>query len=393
VHRVTEFNSLADLSGIRPIWDGLLRRTPGATFFHSLDWLETFWQFFGEGNQLRVLLVEDAGGPIGILPLATMREPMRMGQMRVLTFPLAGWGSFYGPIGPRAAETLAAGVQHVRDTRRDWDVFDLRWIDADDVQRFDVPAALDGATFKCESQVWHTSAQVEIAEGWDAYWRSRKSTWRSNVRRCEKLLSRHGTLEHVRYRPSGGENGDGEPRWDLYDTCVALAERSWQGSSTGGTTLSHATVREYLRAAHESAAKCGAVDLNLLLLDGKPIAYAYNYCWDGWVYGVRSGYDASATQDGAGTTLLAKMIEDSCRHGDRLIDLGPNYLENKRYWLTRLQPAFHYTVFNSARLRAQAMRLKRVVKRWLGSATGAENLARPETKQSANRPEEIEASR
>ena len=59
------------------------------------------------------------------------------------------------------------------------------------------------------------------------------------------------------------------------------------------------------------------------------------------------------------------MIEDSCRRGDHLLDLGPDYLEAKRNWLTRMHPAYHYTHFHPARLRAQALRLKQIVKRWL----------------------------
>ena len=107
--------------------------------------------------------------------------------------------------------------------------------------------------------------------------------------------------------------GDDDPRWDLYDACVRLAERSWQGSSTTGTTLSHAAVQDYLRAAHATATAAGAVDLNLLFLNDRPVAFAYNYHYLGWVYGVRSGFDSSAAQDGAGNVLMGKMIEDSFR--------------------------------------------------------------------------------
>ncbi len=202
-----------------------------------------------------------------------------------------------------------------------------------------------------ETGVWHQSAQVELGDGWEEYWGSRKSTWRSNVRRCEKLLQQQGTLEYRRWRPGGETQGDADPRWDLYDTCVELAQRSWQGSSTSGTTLSHPTVRDYLCATHEIATNAGAADINLLLLGGRPVAFSYNYCWRGWVYGIRNGYDPAAVQDGAGTVLMAKMIEDSCSRGDQLIDLGPNYLNAKKYWLTRLQPAYHYTHFHPARLR------------------------------------------
>ena len=157
-------------------------------------------------------------------------------------------------------------LKHIHDTQRNWDVLDLRWIDGE-IDQGETERALHSAGFNCESRVWHSTAQIELDGGWEQYWASRKSTWRSNVRRCERLLTRQGSLEHIRYRPLGEAAGDGDPRWDLYDACVELARRSWQGESTTGTTLSHESVRDYLRAAHESAAKAGAVDLNLLLLE------------------------------------------------------------------------------------------------------------------------------
>src|SRR5690606_35280513 len=130
--------------------------------------------------------------------------------------------------------------------------------------------------------------------------------------------------------------------------------------------LSHEQVRSYLRAAHAAAVKAGAVDVNLLLLNGTPVAFAYNYHHRGRVYGLRTGFDREAVQDGAGTVLMKRMIEDSCRRGDSLHDLGPEYLDCKRYWLTRLRPAYHYTHFRPTGLRAQMLRAKRFVTRWLG---------------------------
>src|ERR1051325_11147080 len=126
---VKEINSSLGLAGLKSVWADLLAGKAGATFFQSHQWLTTYWEFFGERkqapdsgapesssktdaqqnavalpethgrqNRLRVLLVEAEGEPIGILPLVVATEPYRIGPIRVLGYPLAGWGSFYGPI-------------------------------------------------------------------------------------------------------------------------------------------------------------------------------------------------------------------------------------------------------------------------------------------------------
>jgi CelD/BcsL family acetyltransferase involved in cellulose biosynthesis len=114
-----------------------------------------------------------------------------------------------------------------------------------------------------------------------------------------------------------------------------------------------------LRDAHEAAARAGAVDLHLLLLDGHPLSFAYNYHCRGRVDGLRAGYDASAARDGAGTLLLSRAIEECFRRGDRVYDLGVGSLACKRHLATRITPIYRYSHFPRSALRAQLLRLKR----------------------------------
>ncbi|HEY2881718.1 MAG TPA: hypothetical protein VGJ15_04780, partial [Pirellulales bacterium] len=261
---VRELNTADQLHELDATWDGLLKHTPGATFFQSRRWLETYWQHYSSDSKkageigpgglpirLRVLAVEQNGTLVGILPLAVSLERYRVGTLRVLGYPLASWGSFYGPIGSDPAATLAAGLKHIRNSPRDWDLIDLRGIDPQ-LDQGTTAAAFRAAGLRCETTAWQASAQIELANGWDVYWNSRKPRWRSNVRRCQRLLEKIGAVEHVRYRPAGAASGasDGgssnsnqsDPRWDLFDICVTIADRSWQGNSTTGTTMSHETV-------------------------------------------------------------------------------------------------------------------------------------------------------
>jgi CelD/BcsL family acetyltransferase involved in cellulose biosynthesis len=356
--QVVEINDPAELPGYQLLWAKLAGETPGASFFHSLAWLQTYWQHYGQKQRLRVLVVYAAGGPVGILPLVVRPETTRLGTVRVLTYPLADWGSFYGPIGPHPTATLLAGLGHVRHTQPEWDMVDLRWIDGP--QACDRTArAMEIRGFSASTAIWATSAQVELDGTWDSYWAGRKRTWRKNVRYAERRLTAQGTVEFSRWRPRGAGFGEGEPCWPLYDTCETLAGRSWQGSSKTGTTLSHESVKPFLREAHAQAAHAGAADVSLLSVGGVPAAFAYCYQTAGYVYGLRMGFDGEGVHDGAGTVLLARLIEDSFQRGDRIVDLGSEYLDCKRHWLTRLEPSFHVTHFRSGGAKAQALRLKR----------------------------------
>ena len=359
--RVLEVNDIHELVHYRLAWDALVAQSPQSNYFQTLDWLNVYWKHYGEGCRLRVMVVQAQGKTIGFLPLVVRKESSKVGPLRVLNYPLHDWGTFYGPIGPNPTATLLAGLGHVRRTPRDWDVLDLRWIDEDGADRGRTYRALEEKGFHAYRSRWAECAMIDLAAAgnWDAYWAGRTSKWRTNVRRNERRLAELGNATHVRYRPLGSAHGDDDPRWDLYDACEGLAQRSWQGDSSTGTTMTHATIRGFLRDAHEAAARAGGVDLNLLCVDGKPLAFNYCYHYQGQLFGLRMGFDRSAGVDGAGSVLLYRMIQDSFARGDRLFDLGADYLDCKRPWLTQIATSYRYSHYPPVVSRAQIIHAKR----------------------------------
>lgn len=357
--RVHSIDSLEGLDEHRDAWNRLLSKTARPTFFQTLEWLEIYWKHFADDQQLRVMVVTEGNQTLGILPLVVRTESTRVGPIRYLTYPLDYWGSYFGPIGLEPELTLQAGLTELQNQERDWDVLELRWQGRTDesLQKTEEAMAELGYT-TCATTQDHT-AQIDLSGNWDSYLASRTSKWRNNYRRWKRKLTARGEVQHMRYRPRGEEFGDADPRWDLYDTCLKLAENSWQGSSETGTTLSHVEVADFLRDAHEAAARTGSLDLNLLYCDEQPIAFAYNYFRDGHVFGLRVGFDADFAREGAGNLLYAMAIEDSFERGDVLYDLGPSWLDCKRQLLTEIRPLVRLSYFPLLPMRAQLLRLKR----------------------------------
>ncbi len=368
---IIEINDVDELADYRLLWNALLARTPRASFFHTIDWLSAYWRHYGREQKLRVFVAYAAEQPIGILPLVVRSESTRLGKVRVLTYPLHDWGSFYSPIGSNPTATLLLGLGHVARGKRDWDLVDLRWINDTACDRKRTSMAMRVKDLPARRVEDKASAMIELAGSWDSYFAAKKSHWRTNYRRAERRVAEAGAVEHVRYRPLGASYDDADPRWDLYEICENLAAESWQGHSTTGTTLSHADIRAFLRDAHEAAARAGALDMNLLYIAGQPVAFNYAYHYQGYVFGLRMGFSSERAPDGAGTVLLGRMIKDSYDRRDTMFDLGAGYLECKRHFQTHTEQAVRYTHFPADDLRAQALRLKRGLETWWHSRRGA----------------------
>ena len=80
--------------------------------------------------------------------------------------------------------------------------------------------------------------------------------------------------------------------------------------------------------------------MNLLLLDGRPVAFAYNYVYQGSIYGLRKGFDPEFAAVRPGLVLDRMMVEDDFRRGDQLHDLGVGSLAIKRPWQTAVATSY-----------------------------------------------------
>lgn len=359
---VIEINNIKDLAPYRMAWNELLPKTPGASFFHTFDWLELYWKHFGEDQKLRVLIVMSLGKPIGILPLCIRKEKFKVGTLRVLTYPLDHWGTWFGPIGPNVAATMMMAMRHIQETKKDWDLFEPRWIDNERSDRARTSRAMRAVGMHPKRAAYQESSSVELSGTWDEYWASRSSKWRNNIRRSKKGLNVKGEVKFVRYRPESAANGDGDPNWELYNSCCDISSKSWQSDSEIGTTLTSPNVAVFLREAHEVAARLGMVEILVMFVGGKPAAFAYNYHFNGHIHGLRSGYDPEFAKNGIGAVLLNEAIKDSFEIGDVSYDLGAGWFDYKHRVHTSSRTSYRFTHYRGTSLKSQGVRLTRWLK-------------------------------
>lgn len=354
---IVEINELKSLGSYRLVWDSLFADTPGATFLHTYDWFENYWRHFGSDQRMRVLVARAAGDVIGIVPLCVKRRVHRLGSYRVATYPLDDWSAFYSPIGKNQMATLLMAMRHLADSPRDWDEIELPGV-ATTIDHGRSERALAQARLAphCHPHCISSIIELESSGGWRRYLDNLPRKVRHELRRTLRRVEEWGDVEFIRHRPQARRAGDGDPRWDLYDTCEQIASASWQADSRDGNTLCHPQFAAFYRDSHAAAARLGMADMAVLKLAGRPVAFWIGFHYEGRVFGLRMGYRSDAPLGGVGTTLLARLIEDSFARGDRLLDLGPGDEKYKARLRTTIVPSYRLTHTPRTSWKPQLMR-------------------------------------
>lgn len=347
---VAEINTPQQLASFSLVWQSLWDRTPQRSFFQTRDWLECYLRRFGSERRLRVLMVLSATRPIGIVPLVIKRTETSLGSLRVLTYPLDGWGPFFGPIGSDPTATMYGALKHLAESKRDWDLLDLRGVDEDRLDKGRTANAFRLAELPMTERVWEWNQEVAPGD-WTT---GEQFLLRRRVKDAEKELWRRGGWEFVRSRVTQADPLEtAQSRWLLEESLPLLA-----GDVATANWLTDL----------QAASLCSATaDICVLRVNGKPMAAALSTVAGETVAPIAIGMDAEAG-DAVKTVLMGRLLLDGLDRGDSSYVFGPRTAAWAADWLTVNRPSYRFTHFAGFKPRAQLLRLNELRKQWWPAA-------------------------
>ncbi len=174
-----------EFAALEEEWEDLYHDSPRATPFQSWAWLYSWWEFYGEGYELRLITVrDDEGLLIGLAPLMLER---RLG-FRKLLFVGTGPTDYLDVLAREGWETqvLEALARTLRQMDS-WQVADLQQLR---------PEAAAWGLFehwdRPQLRLWQDSFPVVDVRPWDELLQSLSSNLRSTVRRSLRRFEAEG---------------------------------------------------------------------------------------------------------------------------------------------------------------------------------------------------------
>lgn len=357
--KVAEINDIERIDHFRLAWHELLGKTKGATFAHTPEWLERYWDAFGADLKLRTLIFTLGNKVIGIVPLVIKPVSTKLGLMRVLTYPLDSWGSFYGQIGQNPAATLVTAMRHIHNTPRDWDLIDLRYIDQDGFDHKRTANALKSVGYQGSDSPWQ---QLPITStenlNWNTFLASRSLDLQQRIHSAKQISTAAGPVRFYRSRLEDPLAPGWNPRWDLWSEFEQMEFTFEKQTTIAGGNGTDSEKLAFLREIHGPAVRAGFARLDALFINHHMVACAYGLTHAQGVDYVAIGRHKNARPEVI-TALIAQMIQQSFLDEEPTLNFALASKQLARPWQNQLLTSYRCSHFPMTVPRTQVLRINR----------------------------------
>jgi CelD/BcsL family acetyltransferase involved in cellulose biosynthesis len=323
---ISDYQAFLDLA---PAWNEALRAAGIEHPFLEHAWLRTWWECFGAGSALHIVVVKDIDEIVAIAPLISTK-------IRMFGITVRRLGFFYNSHVPRAGFIVArrsgdayrAIWDHLLSERKSWDLLQLCQLQKgsptlEQVRRL---AGQDGFP----NDVWFSGASPYIsllgttATSWIQYYDGLGTKHRSNLRNRFKRLNQTGlvAVETV----TGKESLP-----DALEAGLQLEESAWKHDA-GTAISSDPQVRRFYETFAVRAADKKWLRLNFLKTGSQRTAFDYSLAYNQQIFLLKLGYDPAFSAFSPSNLLLSMVLERAFEQGFDKYDFLGESADWKRCW-------------------------------------------------------------
>jgi CelD/BcsL family acetyltransferase involved in cellulose biosynthesis len=239
-------------AALKEAWEDLYHNSPLATPFQSWAWLYSWWEYYGENYELRLITLQDRGLLVGLLPLMLEHRGGFFGRLLFIGTGITdyldvlvreGWEQEVLDAGRRSLWQMGswqvADLQELRPEAAAWGIFE-EW-----------PGP--------RVRIRQSGCPVLAVKSWEELLKSLSRNLRSTVRRALRRAEEDG----ITYELASVDDVE-----QAAHRFVALHRQMWQGRDIMPEHLTE-RFRSYMVAAVSRMTACGLGGISELWRDGE----------------------------------------------------------------------------------------------------------------------------
>ena len=339
--------TLSDSESSRDQWNLLVRSMDRPSIFCTWEWIQTWWEHFGEDYTPFVFFVYEDENLTGILPLGLryMLPEDSLVPVRVLSF--CGTYELFPDhtdliyAGVHAKPCLNAILGFLSCNFKDWDVLHFSHVAEDSqlMKFFSHNGSRLHADLRQVSIAPYIALKSKYDNDFEKYMRSLSRNKRHDLRRRRKVLhTRYG----INYMHSGPNQIDIGIR-RLFELHAMRASRKKIKSSFRGEKLV-----QFHKRISEIFTGDGSLFLRFLATGETVVAALYGFLFAGRLFAYQSGLDPEWESKGVGSVLMLEVIDEAAERGLTEIDFLRGSEAYKGAWTSEARTLYDILVYNTS---------------------------------------------
>ena len=317
---------VTELSEIAAQWDALWQISPTCQPTTRAALVQHWCKSFANSENFSAITVRDDHKLLAALPLVPNNL---MGIFPAYSLPTNCWCNAGDLLIAPTADPVAICnclIRGLGSLDRPFIVFDEVEINSDRWQAFVTALRSMGKQHRITTGT--TAGVVNILHDWPAYQKSWSSNHRHAVKKSIRRLEGEGKLAVERIQ---------HPTSDLdclLKECFAIEDRGWKGAE-GTSVLKTTGMLDFMQKEAALVAAAGSLDLWLLRLDGRLIAFEYCHFSKGTCFSHKISFDPAFKKFGPGRILRYFQLESL--HQDqqaKKLDMLGHLCNSKAKWAT-----------------------------------------------------------
>lgn len=334
---VKPITNFEELLNFEQQWNEVFEKSTPEHPFVSFEWISCWWQSYGAGNELCVLVARENDEVVGIAPLMKTQINRRGLPAKAITF-IANYHTNRADfiLTKNKKEVLAAMIDHLRLHEKDRVVYVLDFMLKGSENEMLLSEILRSRGMHWVKLASISSPYIPIDKTWDDYLKSRTRKFRMKLNGTSNHFMKVGGCEIIQYTAKEIDKA--------IEELLEISRKTWkyqEGTAIASTQENSSFYRSF---AHKAAAK-GWLVLWILKVHSQPVAFAYYVVFRKKILALKLGYDEDFSKDSPGDFLSTVSISDAFDNNlieyDWLGDNNPYKLK----WSEQSREHVKYLVF------------------------------------------------
>jgi len=329
-----------DFVSLENDWNSVLNDSEIDSVFLSHGWFKCFWDAWGKGKCLRVLVARAGNRLFGLAPLMLYTGRHLRLPVKILSFIENDESPHCGFIIYKDAVhyVIPAFLNYIYARQNGWDILILRKMPLETSQIDPIKTYCDQNRHRWLDKPSLNSPFLKTDADWESFYSDKSQRFKKRIRYIHNKLSKQGDLL------IGESHAPAEIK-ELMGQIYDVGARSWK-ATLGKAIGSSEQNRMFFLQLPYALPPLGVVYLWLLRLNHRLIAFEYHIRQNNIVYALRSSFDEAYRAYGPGSVLDFEVVRSLFKSDVQLYDMCGGPYAHKLRWTSEIKAHTDIMVFN-----------------------------------------------